>query len=266
MSWRRRLRALVVPVRRARVLSAGPAGVGFRVDGSALDLDARPRQGAFGDCWVAAAMLAVHEAAPARIAGMIRGHDGSSSVGVLLRGGRVRIAVDRAMPVDARGRWVGALQSRSGAEAGSGSGAGSGSAPGGAGDAPGWPGLVEKAAAIHVAGSYRLLGRGLGRFGLRLLTGIPARTHVLLPRPDRLRGWLDEGRPVLASTHPLSPRVITARGPLPANHVMAIVGCDRATGEISLRNPWRPDELLVIDRRTFRRGFLSVDVTARPLR
>lgn len=266
MSWRRRLRALVVPARRARVLSAGPAGVGFRVDGSALDLDARPRQGAFGDCWVAAAMLAIHEAAPARVAEMIRAHDGSSSVGVLLRGGRVRIAVDRAMPVDARGRWVGALQSRSGAEAGSGSGTGSGSAPGGAADAPGWPGLVEKAAAIHVAGSYRMLGRGLGRFGLQLLTGIPARTHVLLPRPDRLRGWLDEGRAVLASTHPLSPRVTTAGGPLPANHVMAIVGCDPATGEISLRNPWRPDELLVVDRRTFRRGFLSIDVTAHPLR
>lgn len=252
MSWRRRLRALVVPPRRARVLSAGPSGTGFRADASPLDLTARPRQGAYGDCWVIAALLAVHEAAPERIAEMVRVPDGSRApaAGLLLRGGRVRVAVERSMPVDAGGRWVGALQ------------AGSGSAAG----APGWPGLVEKAAAIHVAGSYRVLSRGLGRFGLELLTGVPAHTHLLLPHARRVQQWLDEGRAMLASTHPLSPRVRTARGPLPADHVMAVVGADPSTDEVSLRNPWRPDELLVVDRRTFRRGFLSLDVTARPLR
>jgi hypothetical protein len=273
MSWRRRLRALVVPARRARVLDPGPAGTALRPDDAPLDLTARPQQGRCGDCWVIAALLAIHEAAPDRIAQLLITHSAepgagpgsgprsspgagrrptegardarSAPVGVLLRGGRVRIPVDRAMPVDALGRWVGARQS---------------------GGAPGWPGLVEKAAAIHVAGSYGLLARGLGRFGLELLTGGRARTHLLLPRAAQLQRWVDQGHAVLASTHPLSSRITTVRGPLPTNHVLVVVGADPRTGDVRLRNPWLPDEVLTIDRRRFRLGFLSVDVTAASLR
>jgi hypothetical protein len=57
----------------------------------------------------------------------------------------------------------------------------------------------------------------------------------------------------------------TLAGPLPPNHVFAVVGADPAGGHVQLRNPVRPADVLVLDARSFRRGFLSVDVSA-PLR
>lgn len=244
---RRRVRALLDPAARRGDRPELPAGARFREDGTPLDLRARPRQGQIGDCWVIAALLAVHEASPESAARLLDPLPGPNVVptAVLLRGGRVRVPVDRAMPADAAGRWIGATQS---------------------GGGPGWAGLVEKAAALEVAGSYRWLARGLGRYGLQLLTGAPVRTHLVLPPAAVLDAWIREGRAVLASTHPLSARVATEHGPLPANHVMAVVGADPVTGHVRLRNPWRPDEVLTLDRRRFRRGFLSVDVTASSVR
>src|SRR5699024_11812689 len=75
----------------------------------------------------------------------------------------------------------------------------------------------------------------------------------------------DLGRAIAASTHPLSPRVPTSAGPLPRNHVFAVVGADARSGHVLLRNPVRPEQVLTLDARSFRRGFLSLDVTA-PLR
>ena len=72
-------------------------------------------------------------------------------------------------------------------------------------------------------------------------------------------------RAIAASTHPLSPRVPTSAGPLPRNHVFAVVGADARSGHVLLRNPVRPEQVLTLDARSFRRGFLSLDVTA-PLR
>lgn len=248
MSWRRALRAAALrgPVARAprdAEPAIGPHGHGLRADDGPLLGAARPRQGRYGDCWVLAAMLAVHEAAPERIAAMID-VSGTEAM-VVLRGGARVIRTDRRLPVDAAGRWVGATA---------------------AGGGPGWAGLLEKAAAIEVAGSYRWLQRGIGRFGLELLTGDRAHTHVRVPAADRLDDWIREGHAVLASTHPLSHRIRTAAGPLPRNHVFALVGADPGTQQVQLRNPWRPDELLTLDRRTLRRGILSIDVTARPVR
>ena len=215
----------------------GPHAHGFREDAARIDLAARPRQGRLGDCWVIAAMLAVHEQAPERIAAALQ-PCGDGTYRVVLPAGEVD--VDRRMPVDAAGRWVYATQSGSG---------------------PGWPGLIEKALAAHLAGSYGFLARGLGRYGLRALTGTRPRMHLLLPGSARISELLGEGRAVLASTHPLSPLVRGPHGRLPADHVMAVVGADAASGHVHLRNPWRPDELLVLDRRSFRRGFLSLDVS-----
>jgi hypothetical protein len=47
---------------------------------------------------------------------------------------------------------------------------------------------------------------------------------------------------------------------------MAVVGADPGSGHVHLRNPWRPERVLTVDARTFRRGFLSVERTAEALR
>src|SRR5699024_5482274 len=117
----------------------------------------------------------------------------------------------------------------------------------------------------HVAGGYGILQRGVARFGLELLTGERVRTRLRFPDAAQILAWRAEGRALCASTHPLSPRVGTVAGPLPPNHVFVVVGADAASGHVHLRNPVWPAEVVVLDARSFRRGFLSVDATA-PLR
>lgn len=246
--WRRRLRDLL---HRGRAVAAaprpgplgpvrpdlGPHARALRADTTRIDLAARPRQGRLGDCWVMAALLAVHDRAPALLEDALELRpDGTA----LVRLAGAQVHVDRRMPVDGAGRWVYATQSGAG---------------------PGWPGLMEKALAAHLAGSYRLVARGFGRFGLQALVRTRVRTLLLLPSAARLERMLAQRRAVLASTHPLSPLVRGPHGRLPPNHVMVVVGADAATGHVRLRNPWRPDDVLVLDRRSFRRGFLSLDVT-----
>src|SRR5699024_11161397 len=139
-------------------------------------------------------------------------------------------------------------------------------------------------------GSYPLVQRGFARYGLQLLLGSPVRTLVRLPDAAQILTWMGQGRAVCASTHPFSPRVPTAHGPLPANPVYAVVAAEARSGHVPpshrplpataesavvgsearsghghLRNPVRPGPVLRVDARTFRRGFLSVDVSA-PLR
>jgi hypothetical protein len=194
---------------------------------------------------VIAGLLAVHHAAPVRIAEMVQVlPEGDAEV--RLRGGALRVRMDRRMPDAADGSWVYATESRR--------------------RVPGWVGLVEKAAAQEVAGSYGLLARGPGRFGLDLLTGERVRMHLDLPEATELNRWVHAGHAVLASTHPLSGQVRTMHGALPSNHVMAVVGADPGSGHVHLRNPWRPERVLTVDARTFRRGFLSVERTAEALR
>lgn len=276
-TWRRTLRALALSGRaRAARLEAevsadesGAAGSGAAADGrgvasgallhlspdpraTALALDrgplapaamGRPRQGALGDCWVMASMLAVHETAPEHLRSVLT-PENDGVVAVHLPGLDAPLRVDRCLPVDERGNFV--YGRRDGAN-------------------PGWVGVLEKAIAGHVAGGYGMLQRGFARYGLQILTGQPVRSQLRLPDATQILAWRAEHRAICASTHPLSPRVQTAAGPLPPNHVFAVVGADARSGHVQLRNPTRPSALLVVDARTFRRGFLSVDVTA-PLR
>lgn len=252
--WRRRLHVLARQGvgRRLRASQGvespalGPGAAGWREDRSALDRTRRPRQGVLGDCWVVAALLAVHEADPAAGRHLLAPGPGDTwAVTLYVRRRPVRVLVDRTMPVTAQGRWAYARE---------------------AGAAPGWVGIVEKAAALHMAGSYRVLARGFGRSGLAVLTGLPVRTHVGLPPASAIDGWLRAGHAIVASTHPASPLVRTEHGPLPRDHVMAVVGADPVTGHVRLRNPWRPDDVLTVDARTFRRGFLSLDRTVATVR
>lgn len=184
-------------------------------------------------------MLAIHETAPQRITDLLTDR-GDGTVEVHLPAVRKAIRMDRRMPVADSGAFVGAR--RDGAN-------------------PGWVGVLEKAIAAHVAGGYGFLQRGFARFGLELLLGLRVRTLLRLPSASRLAGWRQEGRAIVASTHPLSGLLPTAHGPLPPSHVFAVVGADPHSGHVHLRNPTRPGQLLVVDARTFRRGFLSLDVT-----
>lgn len=231
------------PERGGAVADIGPHAVGLAADEGPWRPSARPRQGRLGDCWVMAAMLAVHETAPERLQALIRREpDGTATVQLPGADGPMR--VERTFPVGSAGGFVYGRQQGSG---------------------PGWVGVLEKAVAMQVAGGYRFLQRGLGRYGLQVLLGVRGRMLLRLPSAHQIVAWRAEHRAILASTHPLSGRVVTAHGRLPANHVFAVVGAELGAGHLLLRNPWRPDDLLRIDARTFRRGFISVDVTP-PLR
>ncbi|AXK47200.1 crotonobetainyl-CoA--carnitine CoA-transferase [Brachybacterium saurashtrense] len=226
-------------------LSPGPHGTALREDRGPLAPARllRPRQGRLGDCWLMAPMLALHETAPERLRALLREEPGGI-VAVQLPGMDRPLRVDRRLPVETGGGFCYAR--RHGAN-------------------PGWAGVLEKAIAGHVAGDYRFLQRGLARFGFELLLGERVRTRLALPSAGQILAWQAEGRALTASTHPLSSLVPGAAGPLPRNHVFAVVGADARSGHVHLRNPWRPDAVLVLDARRFRRGVLSVDVTA-PLR
>ncbi|MBB5831072.1 C2 family cysteine protease [Brachybacterium aquaticum] len=280
-TWRRALRALAPPGR-ARAAMSGGGGAGATAGGVAATLPARgaesgaadgregvlhlppgpratdlvedrgplapevllrPRQGRLGDCWVMAPMLAIHETAPERLRALLQPED-CGIVAVHLPGLDAPIRVDRFLAADDQGRFQ--YSRRDGAN-------------------PGWVGVLEKAIAGHVAGDYTFIQRGLARYGFQLLLGERVRTDLRLPSAAQVLAWRAEGRAIAVSTHPLSPRVMTAAGPLPPSHVFAVVGADPRSGHVHLRNPTNPGPVLVLDARSFRRGFLSVDVTA-PLR
>lgn len=224
-------------------LELGPNAAGWKRDHGPLDAPGAlltPRQGQLGDCWVIAAMLAVHHAAPAYLPGLLEQEPGGI-VAVHLPGLDAPVRVDRQMPVGPHGRFV---YARLG------------------GGNPAWVGVLEKALAGHLAGGYDFLQRGFARYGLQLLLGSPVRTLLQLPDASQILTWLSEGRALCASTHPLSALVPSMHGDLPPSHVFAVVGAEPGSGHVHLRNPVRPARVLRIDARTFRRGFLSVDVSA----
>ena len=251
-TWRRTLRALALTgrardaypgpdARGVLQLGPGPAASALKEDRGPLAPPRllRPRQGRLGDCWVMAPMLALHETAPERLRALLSAEQ-DGIVSVHLPGMAEPLRVDRRFPVDERGVFQ--YGRRDGAN-------------------PGWVGVLEKAIAAHIAGDYAFLQRGFARFGFELLLGERVHSQLRMPSAAQIIAWRAEGRAIAASTHPFSARVPSAAGPLPANHVFAVVGADARSGHVHLRNPVRPSALLVLDARSFRRGFLSVDVT-----
>lgn len=253
--WRRFLRRRLTSSRALSVAHDRWAEASL-LDTGPLRWDLPPQQGRIGDCWIIASLLALHSLSPDAVASMVTPDpSGAGRFRVLLGGQGTSprsLVVDRRMPVH-HGQWVAARQ---------------------AGSTPGWPGLIEKAIVADLAGSYHWLQRGLGVYGLHALTGLAARTSLLLPSLRTLQRWLDEGLAVVASTHPLSAMVrissapsegLNHRGRLPANHVFAVVGVDLDAGEVLLRNPWSPLSEVRLTTQEFRRGFLSIDRTLTPV-
>lgn len=224
----------------------------WAVDASPLRVDSLPVQGRLGDCWIIAPLLAIALHSPGFIASGLRElPDGRVQVRLFDRGAPIAVTVDRAMPVLAStgswpdDRWRLARTSHG---------------------QPGWAGVIESAVAQRLAGSYRGIERGLATFGIPLLTGIPSRLYLLrFPSAARIQSLVEAGHVVVASTHPLSGHVLVDSQPLPANHVMAVVGAEEKTGDVWLRNPWRPERILRLSRSQFRLGFLSMDVSVRAL-
>lgn len=250
-TWRRSLRALAPSGRARAALSGGgllrpalgPGASGWREDTGPLHGGSRPRQGALGDCWVVAAMLAIHETSPEHLASLVRPGEGQPGedkgiVEVHLPGLDAPLRVDRTLPVDARGRFLYARRDRAN---------------------PADVGVLEKAIAGHVAGGYGMLQRGLARYGLQLLLGEAGRMTLRSPDAARVRAWQAQGRPMTASTHPLSARVRHSGGAFRPNHVYALVGATPG-GRLLLRDPGSPDRPLRVDAQGFRRAVLTVDI------
>lgn len=217
----------------------GPGAAGWREDTGPVHRDGRPRQGALGDCWVVAAMLAVHETSPAHLRRLVRPGPEPGTVAVHLPGLEEPLLVDRTLPVDARGRFLYARRDGAG---------------------PADVGVLEKAIAAHVAGGYGMLQRGLARYGLQLLLGRAGRMTLRSPGAARVRRWRSQDRPLTASTHPLSGRVRHSGGAFHPNHVYALVGAEPSGGHLLLRDPGDPGRLLRVDARRFRRAVLTVDI------
>ncbi len=135
------------------------------------------------------------------------------------------------------------------------------------GGGPGWPGILEKACAAEFSGSYAWIARGFAKWGFPALAGVSAKTRLALPSAREITELLAERRPIVASTHMFSPALSRGRklGPIPSLHVMAVVGAKPESGEVVLRNPWRPGAWVTLSREEFRRCFLSADVLDRPL-
>ncbi len=224
-----------------QVIAVEPAVVGtdLRRDTSPWHLEGIPRQGRLGDCWLIAPMLALAVTRRQCLADLLT-VEADGIIAVHFPGADAPLRVDRDMPVDAQGAFSGARVSAG---------------------APGWVGVLEKAAAAQIAGGYRMLQRGFACFGFALLLGTPTRTRLRLPSPAQAQQWAAEGRAMAVSTHPLSGLVRHGERRIAPNHVYALVGGDPQAGTLLLRNPVDPTTVLELDRRTFRLGFLAVDVT-----
>lgn len=263
---------------------------GFVLELTPPDFSRLPRQGGLSDCWIMGPMLAIHCTCPEFFAQAVRRETLHARrdahvawVRLYTRGRPVWRRIECSFPV---------REAPPGGRCGTGVSCGSchsaTAAPAAVAPAadlgpvrwayaiedalavPGWPGLVEKAAVMEVAGSYRWAAFGLASSGFPLLCGIRTRTFFFLPAVEELSRWLAEGRAATASTHPLSPML--SRGlhdpdtgamlpKFPLNHVFAVVGADPARGWIRVRNPVQPAYVYTLTAAQAGRVFVSLDVT-----
>lgn len=226
----------------------GPHADHYEAWSGVLNFSRRPRQGSLGDCWLMAPMLAIHALDPEFFANAIKVQPGSPKTlaRVFVEGAPAWRSVNMRFPATEGGHFAYATEE---------------------GGGPGWPGILEKACAAEFAGSYAWIARGFAKWGFPALSGVRASTRLTLPSPGEVEDLLAKKRPIVASTHMFSPALSRERqsGAIPPMHVMAVVGAKPDTGEIVLRNPWRPGAWITLNTREFRRAFLSVDVLDQPL-
>ncbi len=247
---RRTLSTLFPPhVRESGEPPLGPRADRYEAWSGVPNFSRKPRQGALGDCWLMAPMLAIHSVDPSFFESAVKASPGAPKAlaRVFVEGAPAWRSVNMRFPVNSRGHFAYATEE---------------------GGGPGWPGILEKACAAEFSGSYAWIARGFAKWGFPALTGVSASTRLALPSAGDIVELLAERRPIVASTHMFSPALSRGRksGPIPSLHVMAVVGAKPESGEVVMRNPWRPGAWVTLSREEFRRCFLSVDVLDQPLR
>lgn len=208
-----------------------------KINGSSRDLFAKElpdwqsvKQGSIGDCWFIAALVAKAKADPEAVKNMIK-DNGNGTYTVTLPG-RKPVTVDR--PTDAQlGYYATAGQDGL------------------------WAAVLEKAYG-QVKGKSNLLwntklpqdeldGGGPMTSGIGALTTKPVDSDLLaLTRMSTTRSKLDaafQGNKIVTAG---INKVIFAdkeKMPLPTDHAYSIVGWDRSTDTVTIRNPWGNREL-----------------------
>ncbi|WP_422115025.1 C2 family cysteine protease [Brachybacterium sp. UNK5269] len=196
-------------------------------DPSRLDLDQQAiesslvDQGALGDCWYLAALMAAQQTDPALLARNISGVGEPPGAD----GWEVRLFLD--------GQWQDVpvspadLGTRGTMDADSG--------------APGWASIYERAMISAHDGRPSVVSADTPAAGLEMVTGETARESDTFGQPSfaEYREAIDAGRPVTVMTDPLLP-LGPAADELVAAHVYHVSGYDESTGEILLTNPHGP--------------------------
>lgn len=195
-----------------------PAGVG--IDRSAIE-DSLVDQGALGDCWYLAALMAVQQTDPGLLAENISGlgePPGSD-------GWEVRLFVGGEwtdVPVDPADLGTAGTVDGSSAE-------------------PSWASIYEMAMVNAHDGRPSAVSADTPAAGIEMVTGESASESDTLGQPsfEEYKQAIDEGRPITVMTDPLKP-IGPAADDLVAAHVYQVSGYDESTGEIILTNPHGP--------------------------
>lgn len=196
-------------------------------DPSRLDIDQQGietslvDQGAPGDCWYLAALMAAQQTDPGLLAQNISGVGEPAGSD----GWEVRLFLD--------GQWQDVpvspddLGTRGTMDAASGE--------------PSWASIYELAMITAHDGRPSAVSADTPAAGLEMITGNPVRESDSFGQPsfEEYRQAIDDGRPITVMTDPLLP-IGPASGDLVAAHVYHVSGYDVSTGEIILTNPHGP--------------------------
>ena len=244
--------------------TGSPEGAGF--DPADVDLspeairEQRMRQGALGDCWFLAGLMATAQTDPQFLADNITlREDGTWDVTLYENGEPVQVNVDpdQIAREGARVETMDAGEERAGSNDWY-------------DDEIGYMSIYEQAAINHLGPDYESVIADTPSAGLELITGAKSDGSSMAPfggQPsiEQLGTALGEGRPITVMTDPLMP----FRSDLSSAHVYQVSGVDPATNEVILQNPWgdgagMPGEVRVPMDFFYENNIVMTGVGARP--
>jgi hypothetical protein len=208
-------------------------------------------QGALGDCWFMASVMAIAQQHPELIEQMIR-RNANGSYTVTFRdddGDPIEITVSDDLPVNPDGDPIFAHEPTEGDMSG---------------DAREvWPMILEKAFALY-KGNYDDIESDWPETALDPLTGIDTEVHdtedVSL---SELADVHESGGAALVSSHDEEDTPLYEDGTLVTNHVYNVSDVDEEAGTVTLQNPWGYDfDPITISYDEFRENFGRVDINA----